>query len=78
MPAIVAKCKTAIHIRQYVDTVTSMELVLLRTTEKVVCVRVDERVNGNPRMSHFLVCFNRISVVNCSPHARTVYMCLSN
>ena len=50
-----------------------MELVLLRPmrwTEKAVRVRVRRRkeVHGNPRMSHFPVCCNRISVANCSQH----------
>ena len=34
-----------------------------------VRVRRTKEVHGNPRMSHFLVCSNRSSVVNCSPHA---------
>ena len=63
----------SIRIRQYVDTATFMGLVVLRPmrwTEKAVRVRVRRRkeVHGNPRMSHFLVCCNRISVANSSPH----------
>ena len=50
-----------------------MGLVLLRPmrwTEKAVRVRVRRRkeVHGNPRMSHFPVCCNRINVAHCSPH----------
>ena len=57
----------SIRIRQYLDTVECMGLVLLRPapmrwTEKAVRVSVIVRrrkeVHGNPRMSHFLVCCN--------------------
>ena len=57
----------SIRIRQYLDTVEYMGLVLLRPapmrlTEKAVRVSVIVRrrkeVHGNPRMSHFLVCCN--------------------